>query len=538
MKTPLLALGIAAVLAAGAYGSLAVAGLGGAGAATHAAHAAGADMAAMHGGMAGDMQDAQLGMERLAFPLAAGNVPSAGDAKSLTQVSFIQVAGDKGATPANGIRSGSGTLADPYVISGYDVTGDVDIQDTGACYEIAGNWIDGQLRLNWNGQCVHVHHNFIRDLRVNENIQRVGDDTGGLIELNQIGYVGQIRHYDGEFRNNVVGPRDDGSLPNGVFRDPENVLPFAKDTRVLNVDGWNEALFAHNTIYGSVDLKLHGHHHSTGFLATHSHYHGDNETVMAGMPHDHTDRWSSVDFADNKVIDPTGYGVRYSDEAHAGDDRTANSESTKALEEPHQHHTWVTIERNELQGAGLIVDIFNADDELHKWYNPGWLTIADNRIDLQGRDPGILGTQFFGPTFEPNTGILIAEAKEVQLHVMGNHMSFTPATQQSPTAPLAQLLPFLYPQQDPIGIHVVGVRNANLTLHANGGSGFTYGVWAQSLDDATAWYLLDNHFDGAAHAVYYDSSVANKPVDGPGPDTPVEAYGQEAPGHDKGHHAM
>ena len=124
----------------------------------------------------------------------------------------------------DGVRSGSGTLADPYVISGYAVSGSLYLGDTDACVTITGNYIDGELALNWNGNCVHVHHNFIRDLRVNENVAREGYDTGGLIELNQINYVGQIRHYDGEFRDNVVGPREDAKLPFGVFQDPENQI--------------------------------------------------------------------------------------------------------------------------------------------------------------------------------------------------------------------------------------------------------------------------------------------------------------------------
>ncbi|MHB8634122.1 MAG: hypothetical protein ACYDBQ_09180 [Thermoplasmatota archaeon] len=492
--------------------------------AVHPASHPGADPASLHGGMAGDAMDAQLGMERLAFPQAAGSVPSSDDAKKLPQLSTIDIRSDADFTPANGVRSGAGTLTNPYLISGYDVTGDLWISDTNACFEIAGNWIDGQLHLNWNGQCVHVHHNFIRDLRVNENNARTGFDTGGLIELNQIDYVGQIRHYDGEFRNNVVGPRDDGNLPQGLFNDPENQLPFAKDTRVLNIDGWNQAIFSHNTVIGSVDLKLHGHHHSSGFLATHSHYHGDNQSLMMATD-DHSDRWTSVTFSDNLIVDPNGYGLRYTDENHAGDDRTANSETTKQLDDPHQHHTWVTIQGNELEGAGIIVDIFNADDVLHKWVNPGWFTIAQNTIHLKGRDPGILGQTFFGPTFDPNTAIKVWTVKEVQLHIAGNVMSWEPASQQDPTTPVQQALPFLFGGGgDPTAVSLDGVRNANVMLSDNSGTGFVNGIQADQMDNATHWYVQGNSFPQAAHALYYDSTVANKPQDGPGPNIPVETY--------------
>src|SRR6185436_14378405 len=146
-------------------------------------------------------------MVRPAFPPAQGSVPSADDARKLEEVSSLRIIEDKGFNPKNGVRSGEGTLDDPYVISGYYVTGDLYLGDTSDCFVVTGNYIAGQLSLNWNGACVWVHHNFIGDLRVNENVERTGDDTGGLVELNQIAYVGQIRHYDGEFRNNVVGSR-------------------------------------------------------------------------------------------------------------------------------------------------------------------------------------------------------------------------------------------------------------------------------------------------------------------------------------------
>src|ERR1051326_3328067 len=308
MKTALAATLIAALFAGGATATLVAVGTGHAGALAAMSHMAmgpGADETALHGGMAGDMamDDAQTGMMRPHFPPATGSVPTADDAKHLEEVSSLRIVEDKGFNPKNGVRDGSGTLSDPYVISGYYVTGDLYLQDTDACFLITGNYIAGQLSLNWNGQCVWVHHDYIGDLRVNENIKRTGDDTGGLIEDNQIAYVGQIRHYDGEFRNNIVGPRGPDQSP---FADPENALPFEKDTRVLNIDGFNEGWFHHNTIYGSTDLKLHGHHHSTGFLATHSHYHGDDAAKMAAMKHDHTNRWESVVFEDNKIVDPDG----------------------------------------------------------------------------------------------------------------------------------------------------------------------------------------------------------------------------------------
>jgi hypothetical protein len=486
----------------------------------------GANEAAVHHGMAGDAHDAQLGMDRPHFPPAQGTTPTAQDAKSLEQVSGIDIRSDKDFTPADGVRSGSGTLADPYVISGYDVTGSLYLGDTDACFVITGNYIDGELALNWNGNCVHVHHNFIRDLRVNENVAREGYDTGGLIELNQINYVGQIRHYDGEFRNNIVGPREDAKLPFGVFQDPENLLPFTKDTRVLNIDGFNEGWFHHNTITGSVDLKLHGHHHSTGFLATHSHYHGDNETRLAMMQHDHTNRWESVRFEDNKVVDPTGYGLRYTDENHAGDDRTAASETTKSLSDDHQHHTKVEIRRNEVVGAGIWVDVFNADGKLHTLRNPGWVWITDNKVQLQQRHDGLLGTQFFGRGYDANTAIAIDTVKEMQMDVRGNTLSWQATSSSDPTADL--LGRFFDDKPVPVGIRISGVRDGSILVADNHGTGFAQGVAGFDMDAKATWDVVGNDFPGAAHPVYYDNTVENKPTTDPAP--PLADPGAWGPG--------
>jgi hypothetical protein len=519
MKTTLLATIAAALLVGGAAASLAVGGrdspvaaLAGLG---H--DHAGADEHAMHGGMAGDAHgahDAQTGMVRPSFPPAQGSVPSADDARRLEEVSSLRVIEDKGFNPKNGVRAGEGTLADPYVISGYYVTGDLYLGDTDDCFVVTGNYIAQQLTLNWNGACVWVHHNYIGDLRVNENVQREGDDTGGLIELNQIGYVGQIRHYDGEFRDNVVGPRPQGTSP---FADPENALPFAQDTRVLNIDGFNEGWFHHNTIHGSTDLKLHGHHHGTGFLATHSHYHGDDEHKMKAMPHDHTNRWESAVFESNKIVDTDGYGLRYTDEAHAGDDRTATSESTEELDDDHQHHTDVRILGNELEGAGIWVDIFNADDTNHDLFNPGWIAIEGNTIALQQRQSdGLMGTQFFGNPYEANTGIKVWQAKEMWMSIKDNSVTFAKAGQSaSPTAAvdgaLRPLAPWLYPDETPIGISLDGVRHGQLVVSGNKAAGVEYGLKATSMDEDTEWFVAGNDFGTVAHDVYYDDSVSEKP---------------------------
>ncbi len=290
---------------------------------------------------------------------------------------------------------------------------------------------DAQLVLDWNGPCVHAYHNVVDDLRVNQNNARLGFATGGVIEDNRIFDVGQLRHYDGIFRDNEIGDLAhwqgflDGNSP--------------ASSRAANVDGFNQGQLLNNVFYGSVDLDFHGHHHGTGFFSPHSHYHGNDLTRLhddEGMlMHDHRFRWTSVMFADNIVIDPAGQGLRYEDQNHAGDDRQANSENVEQLNEAHMHRSLIELQQNTIVGS-LQVDVFNADgiqiwsdtltpvrfDALgrvldavlhvgadiintHSGRNDGWLNIVDNRV------------------LDPSGGMgafQVSEAKEFALDFIGN----------------------------------------------------------------------------------------------------------------------
>ncbi len=470
---------------------------------------AGANQADLDGSTAGDAPDDQLGMERPRFPPAEGKVPSASDARSLEQVGRIMIRSDDDATPAAGIRVGSGTLEDPFVISGYYVTGDLFLADTDSCFVIKENYIGGQLTLNWNAQCVHAHHNFVRDLRVNENVDRTGYATGGLIEYNKIEYIGQLRHYDGEFRHNVVGPRTANSMWDTVLE----TVPwmFAEDPRVANVDGFNQGLIHHNTFFGSVDLDLHGHHHGTGFYAPHSHYHG--EEMNRSMAHDHTLRWTSVFFTDNEVIDPEGYGLRYEDRNHAGDDRTARSEDEDDLDLDHQHFTRVVLARNSIKDAGLIVDVFNADDENHYTRNPGWLEIRDNTIDFAApAADDTLGLQFpwWNDPFERLGALRVFAAKEAEVTIEGNTITNQPVKRDSgPLSAVNNL--WGYNDVEPAAIDLRQIRDSDITLRDNTADGFTFGVRAHEFDALAVWRLAGNDFGSAKHPVFYDDSVENRP---------------------------
>ncbi len=469
----------------------------------------GASEEALKGSTAGDEPGQQLGMQRPSFPPAEGRVPTASDARNLEQLRSIVIRGDSEATPEAGIRLGSGTLTDPFVISDYYVTGDLFLADTDACYVIKNNYIGGQLTLNWNAQCVHVHHNFVRDLRVNENVDRTGYATGGLLEYNKIEYIGQLRHYDGEFRYNVVGPRTSNSMWDDILETVPWI--FAHDPRVANVDGFNQGLIHHNTFYGSVDLDLHGHHHGTGFYAPHSHYHG--EESGRDMPHDHTLRWTSVFFTDNEVIDPDGYGLRYEDRNHAGDDRTARSEDEDDLELEHQHFTRVVLARNAIQDAGLFVDVFNADDRNHYTRNPGWLEIRENTIDFKAPDSeDLLGLEFpwWNEPYERTAALRVFAAKEVTMVVEGNSISYQDTERQAGPLSVVNNL-WGYNDIHPTAIDVRLIKDADITIADNTARGFTIGVRAHEFDELTVWRLAGNDFGSAKHPVFYDDSVQNAP---------------------------
>ncbi len=451
----------------------------------------------------------ELGQHRYDWPEATGSVPTASTATSLEEVHHIRIIGDEGFNPSNGVRGGSGTFEDPFVISGYYVTGDLYIQDTDACFIIKENYIGGQLSLNWNGDCVWVHHNHIDDLRVNENIRRLADLTTGLIEFNTIEFVGQIRHYDGIFASNTVGPRDDDSMWDSVM-ETTPIFRF-RDTQVMNIDGYNQGIFEGNTFVGSVDIDLHGHHHSTGYDASHSHYHG--EEMDRKMPHDHTDRWHSVYFVQNTITDPTGYGLRVEDRNHRGDDVEANSEQEESLRMPHTHKTRIVVADNIIDGP-LWVDVFNADDdELHLQRNPGELQLIGNHVTLHEREP----ESFFGLgvfTYQDHiyqSAISIYAAKEVVTVIKGNVATYVPLEDDNSDSSPVDMLGWGGEEVAPAAIRLDRFHDASITIESNVAEGFQYGIFAHELDNEVAWQVSGNDFTGVAQDIYWDDSVANQP---------------------------
>lgn len=304
--------------------------------------------------------------------------PSPASADVGAEQGFIRITENGQFDATHGIRSGSGTAEDPYLITGLHLNQLV-IKDTDAFLTITDNTIHS-LVLDWAGHGLVVRGNNIGDLRVNQNVRRTGQPTSGVIENNTFGVVGQLRHWDGVFQNNTVGAPPDASQPGSEL---------FSAARAVNFDGFNGAVFANNTIYGYMDARLHGHHHGSGYGTT-SHNHGAGAHDMS----DHTKRYHEVWITNNKIMASSRYGLAYLDTAHPANDRTAPSERNSALNAPHVHHTKVHITGNELTGSGLAMITFNADDRLHQVKAPGQVEVAGNRIDLTGRgNPALAGAE-------------------------------------------------------------------------------------------------------------------------------------------------
>jgi hypothetical protein len=386
--------------------------------------------------------------------------------------------------PANGVRGGTGTARDPYVISGWDVDF-LEIKDTDAHVVITDNVI-GNLTLDWIGGGIEVRNNDVGDLRVNQNIPRTGDPTSGVIEDNTFDVVGQLRHFDGVFQNNVVGSKDQMKLP--FF-----------DGRAVNFDGFNGSVFRNNTIYGYMDARLHGHHHSSGFSAP-SHYHGkaSPESHHHAME-DHTIRYHQVHIYGNKIYSDHYYALAYLDTAHSANDRTAASETEKTLNDPHIHYTRVYLHDNELVGSGLYVDIFNAKDERHKGTARGLFEIRGNKIVLQPTKDATL--------FGARHGIDVYQATDVTMKVIDNVVTGIETTDQ--------LTAMKESTESVAGINIYRMVKADIFLSGNSISHTAYGIKASDFAKTVNWTISELTTSDVDQSVYWDSTVHNAPRQNP-----------------------
>ena len=404
--------------------------------------------------------------------------PAQADPSERAQRNSITIGSDSEFNPANGVRSGSGTKRDPFVISGWD-TSSISIRDTSAHVLITNNTVD-RLVLNWNGPGVTVINNEVGDLRVNQNVKRTGAATGGLIADNEFGIVGQLRHFDGIFENNVV--HGDSSAWGSVF-----------SNQSVTFDGFHGSKFRNNTINGWMEVRLHGHHHGSGFdAASHHHSHGAGHDMSEV---DHTKRYHEVWVTNNRITATGPYALLYTDTIHSANDRTAASEQNQRLNDPHSHWTRVHLANNELIGAGLMVDVFNADDERHTGTNTGLVDIRNNKISLvRELDDNLWGWK---------DGIRIQRAKDAKVTIANNQITGEPVADRD-------LLDERSSTYDG-GIVLQDVDLANIYVTANKVTDMQFGVRAASMTKNVHWWISDLRTSGVAQSVYYDNSVENHP---------------------------
>lgn len=410
-------------------------------------------------------------------------------AEERRQCNNITITSDQHFNPANGVQNGTGTPSDPYVISGCSVNS-VTIKDTSSALLITNNAIN-RLVLDWNGGNVTVVENDVGDLRVNQNVKRTGEPTSGLIARNKFGIVGQLRHFDGVFENNVVT----GQRPPGTIQ-----IPFFENGQSVNFDGFNGSRFRNNKITGFVTMRLHGHHHSSSF-GEGSHYHGGDPEAHAGEMVDHTQRYHRVSFTNNTITSPGPYALNYVDTNHAANDRTAASETNPELNKPHVHFTKVHMSNNHLIGSGLYVNIFNADDERHLGTRTGSLQIRDNRIDLvqeSGQKP------FF--TSEEPAGISIYKAKDVHVEITGN----TVTNKDERTAVEQTQIPFMTTPKIS-GVKLYYIEMAQIHVTNNSVSSTDYGISAAQMPETVEWWIHDLTTEAVGMPVYWDNTVVNQP---------------------------
>ncbi|HEX9694748.1 MAG TPA: hypothetical protein VGB64_00375 [Actinomycetota bacterium] len=380
---------------------------------------------------------------------------------------------------AHGVRSGNGTPSNPYVISGWSLE-NLRIKDTSKAIKIVGNTITGTLTLDYIGPRITVERNRIGDLRVNQNVARWGGTTSGSFTRNTIGVVGQLRHFDGVFRWNTIGT-------------PAATATSAyPDVRAVNLDGWNNARFANNKIYGYMDARIHGHHHSSEFgMMSHDHSGATHMTHIV----DHSRRYHQVVIEANSIFTSHAYGLAYLDTNHAANDRTANSETYPYLNAPHTHYTRAFIRANAVDGSGILVNVFNAKDERHIRTPSGLLEIDRNRVTLE-RD--------LSKPFEVVSGIEVRQARYLTLKMRSNSV-----TGAEPLTGVAQVdAPF----QKGAGILLNTLEYATVSIENPSVANRQYGVQAKNLNKTVRWKVVGLKTTNVGEDVGYDASVANAPA--------------------------
>ena len=399
----------------------------------------------------------------------------------------IVIANDGDFDKDHGVRAGKGTRSNPYVIANWDVSNIV-LKDTSKYLVIRNNVIRNQLVLDWNGDRVNIHHNEIGDLRVNQNVARTGEATDGRIHDNKFGVVGQLRHWDGVFERNVVGS--------------PSMLAKRGPNKAMQVDGFHGSKLRNNKIFGYVDVKLHGHHHGSGFNKG-SHFHGGEDGYEGSGPHqhsvDHSRRYHQIKISNNKIYSDHAWALRYYDTQHTADDRTNASETNKFLNCPHVHFTHVTMAHNILEGGGLVVDVFNAFDENHWETKRGSVTLQGNRITL---DRDIEDALF------SRSGITVRQAVDIDLHIAGNTVDGADMVQEQDVLGLESKLNM------GAGINLLTLDEARVHIHDNRVTHREFGVLASQFTKSVRWWVGGLKTSDVSKPVQYDNSVKNPPNQG------------------------
>lgn len=436
----------------------------------------------------------RLALGVLALALAAMPVAASAD-EELQQRDDIIIRHDNQFDAAHGVRSGTGTMMDPYVIARWHV-GNIVIENTNRWIEIHDNRVEGRMILDWVGDRVHVMDNFIGDLRVNQNVPRTGKATSGNIVWNEFRVVGQLRHWSGVFAHNLVGTPDSGT-----------------GRQAVNFDGFHQGVFTDNTLWGFLDANLHGHHHGSSFTGP-SHEHGGGAATHDPEGHegghdgmgriDHTRRYHVVRMTNNRIYSTADFAIRFEDLNHAGDDRTAPSETDEALNRPHKHFTRVFITGNRLIGSGVRVDVFNSDDENHLGTKRGRMVIAGNVISLAPEDEGF---QLFGGF--TRDGIAAHTARDVRMEIRNNVIR-GPAPVQEGELERQYEDVFTGPPQS-AGIRLFTFDKSRIYVLGNSVTRRTFGVIASDFSDSVRWWVDNLRTQEVEDDVAYDSSVAHAP---------------------------
>lgn len=415
-----------------------------------------------------------LAVVLIAALAGAGLITTPATGAERTKRPAINIQNDDQFDAEHGVRSGKGTAADPFVISGW-LLNNLRIENTDKHVVIHDNTIKGRAVLNWMGDRVHVYENEIGDLRVNQNVARTGMPTSGEIVRNKFNVVGQLRHWDGLFERNLVGTK-------------ENI-----GARGVNFDGFNGARFRDNTIFGYMDARLHGHHHSSGYEGSTSHQHAGNGHHAEAV--DHTQRYHRVSITNNIIRTTAAYALAYLDTNHAGNDRTAASEQEQALKLPHVHHTRVSIADNRLNGAGLLVNVFNAvDRKKHLETVRGIVELRDNVISLGPDDYW---------EFRDLFGVEVRQARDLDLKIVENRI-----TGQADNDGVFGL----FDKDRNAGIFVHALDDADVTISGNSVARRAIGVRAEQFTESVRWVIRSLQTSDVGEDVTYDESVTDSPA--------------------------